>query len=565
MSILLLSIVFICIRLPGTSLPLHQDEYKWPDIANPAHYSEVGIPHPPLSEFIYRTAGYIVGYDTDFRFVPLFFGTINLVLLYYFMRIVWGRREAVIACLIWIFSYFSVLASLMVDTDGQVMPFFFLIALISYYKIRPESSYTRNFSWKWLGILILACLGGFLVKVSFLLAVAAIFADFLWLKKNIFDRKIIIKYVSYGLSVVIGLIIILFLMKYIFPFFNLDKSLKYWLHFISADRGWFQTIIQCIKALLYASPFLVLVPFLNKKQDISLARPFVFFLVFSFIFYIVLFDFSIGALDRYLQLIILPLTVFCAIAVSYLLKIEDKYSKKYLKISLIAGLLLVLIFILLQFVYHYVPTLHPKTEWISRIISFRWNFVYPFSGGSGPLGFYVSFLFMALSWLTSLIAVILGIWKPAFRKFVLIFLIPIGIAYNGVFIEEYIFGVINGSASRLLINTVEFIKNDTNIIRVNPYNDNGGNEIREIGKYGRRLYIDPKFETDPQSVLDNLNLHKEHYLVINIPRFSPDSVQQRFFDTCRIVYMENDKKISSVVYDCRRAPDIKKQKKHKQR
>ena len=104
--------LFILIRLPGVSMPLHQDEYKWPLIVNPSLQSDTSIPHPPLSQFICRTAGQIVGYNVNFRFVPLFFGVINLVLLYCLMRTLYGREEAIISGIIWIFSFYSVLASL---------------------------------------------------------------------------------------------------------------------------------------------------------------------------------------------------------------------------------------------------------------------------------------------------------------------------------------------------------------------------------------------------------------------------------------------------------------------
>jgi hypothetical protein len=39
----LLVAFFILIRLPGTDLPLHQDEYKWPLIVNPQNISETTI------------------------------------------------------------------------------------------------------------------------------------------------------------------------------------------------------------------------------------------------------------------------------------------------------------------------------------------------------------------------------------------------------------------------------------------------------------------------------------------------------------------------------------------
>jgi hypothetical protein len=128
LSILIL--FYLVFRLPGIHLPLHQDEYKWPLTVVPNSTLGVSIPHPPLSEFIYRVAGYIVGFNTNFRLVPLFFGLLNLGLLYYLVNILYSRREALIAGGLWVISYFSVLASLMVDTDGEIMPFFFLLGLI---------------------------------------------------------------------------------------------------------------------------------------------------------------------------------------------------------------------------------------------------------------------------------------------------------------------------------------------------------------------------------------------------------------------------------------------------
>ena len=69
--------LFLVLRLPGVHLPYHQDEYKWPIIVNPALTAPGGIPHPPVGEFIYKTAGEMIGYD-NFRFVPLFFSFIIL-------------------------------------------------------------------------------------------------------------------------------------------------------------------------------------------------------------------------------------------------------------------------------------------------------------------------------------------------------------------------------------------------------------------------------------------------------------------------------------------------------
>lgn len=547
--LVLLSLLFVLIRLPGTDLPLHQDEYKWPLIVNPQNVSETTIPHPPLSQFIYRTAGYIVGYNVNFRFVPLFFGTINLLLLYYLVKTLFGKKEAIIASTIWTLSYFSVLASLMVDTDGEILPFFFLLSLIGYYKLL--NSHTKKDKYIFGALLVISCILGFMVKVSFLLAVMAIGADYIWSRKNYINKFLVIKYLKYALGALVLLVSILLISQKIFPFFNLAQSVNYWKHFFVLDRGWMQTVIQCVKALLYTSPFLVLTPMFVDKDRFSRVRVFIFFLIFAFIFYVVLFDFSIGALDRYLQLLVLPLTVLTTVSISTIYMRENGRTKEFV----LLGIVLALCLIFVQSIVHYVPPLHPKSLWISRVLSLKWNFLYPFSGGSGPLGFYVSFLFIALSWLVSLGLLLVSRWKKHYRKMAMCIMIPIGLVYNGMFIEEYLFGYFNGSSSKLLTHAVQFIKDDPEIKMVTVYNDNGGNEIQEIGKYRKRLYVDPKFDINEK--IDSLNRYKEHYFVLNIPRINPDTIYQKYFNSCLEIYKETDKSISAIIYDCRNAPDIK--------
>ncbi|MDQ5948883.1 MAG: 2 protein, partial [Patescibacteria group bacterium] len=425
----LLVIVFVVIRLPGVHLPLHQDEYKWPMIVNPALGSEVSIPHPPLSQFIYRTAGYIVGFNVNFRFVPLFFGALNLVLLYYFLRIRFGKRVAIIGALLFTFSYFSILASLMIDTDGQIMPFFLLLSLIGYHKARLSSGREM---YIWLGVMTLAMILGFFIKVSFILAIGAIVADFLWEKKSYITKADLIKYLGYILGGIIGLTLLLVISQYVFSFFSLEKAFVYWKHFAELNRNWFQTGIQVVKALFYTSPFLIGVPFFLSRNNTRELKPFLFFILFGMVFYTIIFDFSIGALDRYLQFLIVPLCAISAVVIDSVLRSDNaKRNKEYL----LLGTAVSLVMILLISIPHFVPSLHPKSEWVSRVLSLRWNFLYPFSGGSGPLGFYVSFLFIGLSWIISIVLIVMGIVKPHLRKRALLILIPIGLVYNGIFAE----------------------------------------------------------------------------------------------------------------------------------
>lgn len=549
-ALIILTIVFIGIRFPGTDLPLHQDEYKWPKIVNPGLSSDTEIPHPPLSQFIYREAGTVVGYDVDFRFVPLFFGTLNLLLLYYFLRMRFGRKVAFVGGILFTLSYFSILASLMVDTDGQIMPFFFLLALISYYKANVSLGRTRL--W-WILGLLLSCILGFFIKVSFALAIGAIAFDFLWERKSRLTRGDVLKYAGAALAVVGGLLLLLFIAQNVFSFFNLSTAFTYWEHFIQSDRNWFQTAIQVVKALLYTSPFLIVMPFFLSREHKKELRPFIAYIFFGLIFYIVLFDFSIGALDRYLQYWIIPLCALSAVALVSVWKSEkNNRTKEFLFLGAIVALILVYLVDL----HHEVPSLHPKSAWISRALSLKWNFLYPFSGGSGPLGFYMSFLFLALSWGITVVLALIGYFKVNLRKKILLLLLPIALVYNGVFAEEYLFGKYYGSAPRLLSKVTEFIKQNPDIQYVTVYNDNGGNEIQEIGKYRKRLYTDPAFDINEK--IATLNKYKEHYLEVNVPRIDPSSVYRRYLDSCQVIYNETDKYVSARVYDCRGIADIQK-------
>jgi len=546
---------FVFLHLPALHFPYHQDEYKWPTYANPAVSASGIVPHPPLTEFLYRVIGGHIGYD-NFRFIPFFFGILNILLLFYLVKTIFDKKTAFWATCLFAVSYYSLLASLMVDVDGAVMPFFFLIMFISYFQLKKRNFQFSIFNFQnlvWTILLIVGAVGGFLVKVVCVIPVAVLAFDFA-LDKNVFsDKKKIFKSAFYGLVGVVIMILILVFSKFIFPFFNLSYSLKYWEHFVNfGGRNWFQIFIQLIKSVLYASPLLLLPLFFTSKEIFKKARPFFVFLATETVFYLVLFDFSTGALDRYFQFMIVPLCVISAVVFVSIFKTGDnRRNKEYL----LLGVLLALFLSLTLFIPQFVPSLYPKKAWISRALSLKWNFLYPFSGGSGPLGFYVSFLFLALSWIISVGLILLGLFKSHLRKAVLLILIPIGLLYNGVFIEEYLFGALYGSAPKLVHNVVQFIKNDQQINFVTVYNDNGGYDIQQIGKYRKRLYTDPAFDINEK--IATLNQYKEFYLEINIPRIDPNSVYRKYLDSCKIIYDETDRYISAIVYDCRNAPDVK--------
>ncbi len=543
-------LIFVALHLFGVNLPYHQDEYKWVFYSHPELTLPGTVPHPPLTEFIYTRLGPVLG-DNNFRFIPFAFGFVNLLLIFWLSKIIFNStRSALWAVLLFTISYYSLLASLMVDVDGAIMPFFLLVLSIGYFKLKASG---WN-DYRWMSLIFIGGIGGFLIKVSAILPLIAFALDFA-VEKNVFsDKKRLMKYVLFIVVAIVLLSLVLLLAKFVFPFFNLEYSMKYWEHFANSSsffsRGWFQTFIQVVKSTLYLSPLLLMPLFFMDREIFSKTRPFFIFVFAGLVFYIVVFDFSLGALDRYLQFLIIPLCIIAgAIYSKYFANV--RLGKK----SVISLALVGVVVFFVQFIYQVTPPLYPKTEWLSRLLSLKWNFLYPFSGGSGPMAFYVSFAFIALIWI--FVVALVGLYwrRDGHKTLVLVGILIFGILYNGVFIEEYLSGQINGSSSALLHNAVTFIKNNKDIQKVTVYNDNGGFDIEQIGKYRKRLYIDPKFDVGQKII--TLNQYKEHYLVIDIPHIDPSTVYAKYFSSCAVVYNEISKKISATVYDCRNAPDIK--------
>src|SRR5581483_10109856 len=271
--------LFLVIRLPNLHYPYHQDEYKWVYYA----HGQGAAPHPPLTEYIYTRIAPIFG-DNNFRAIPLIFSSINLILIIWLSKIIFRDTKKVWwTAFLFTVSFFSVLASLMVDVDGAVMPMFMLLLFIGYYGFK-ESQWKN---WKWFILILIGSIGGFLVKVSGVLPLAAVALDFAIEMKVFSDIKKLVRYIVYAIGVGILLVLILLASKFIFPFFNFRSDLTYWLHFANSSsflgRGWLQTFIQFVKSILYLSPLLVLPLFFATKEIFKKLKPFFFFIFIGLI------------------------------------------------------------------------------------------------------------------------------------------------------------------------------------------------------------------------------------------------------------------------------------------
>lgn len=541
---ILIAIFFLVLRLPVVHAPYHQDEYKWPMYANPALVAPGMVPHPPLTEFIYKWTRILWG-DDNFRLTPLLFSLANLGLIYLIVRRRYGEEVAKWTAVFFSISFFGLLASVTVDTDGAILPFFFLLSLWFYdsFRLSPSGD-SRKIVWA--SLTGLTMLLGVMVKMSFILPIGAIILDYIIDHRRNFNLKKIGWFLLGCLGSVVLLGLILYLCQFIFPGFSLSRGVKYWETFARGfgRRNFFQTGIQLSKSLMYLSPLLILALFVAAKKHFGDLKIFYLFLFLGWFFYLLLFDFSIGALDRYLAFMVIP---SCIVAGYVWARGREEWLSGINKRSFAFATVVTAVIFGLQFLPHVTVPLHPKGEWLSRIIFGPWNFLFPFSGGSGPLTFYVSWLFIAVCWLSFALISIGLLYLPKKRQSLILFLLILGLVYNAVFIEEFAWGKINGSARQLVYRSSQFIKLNPEIKQVIVYNDNGAYEIKKIGKYYRRLYAVPGFEETYKKVFANFT---GHVLVIDAPIIYPNSLYTEYLSKCKIVYGDQSGKITAKIYEC---------------
>lgn len=534
-----LLILFVAVRVPGLSTPYHQDEFKTA-IAAEAGLSEASafLTHPPLTALLFRADALIFG-GGNLRLLPLLFGLISVAFLFFVVRRRFDERAALWAVFLYAVSFYGVWSSLMLDTDGAILPALFLAAVYCYDRAKDDREHAR----RWVGFLVLALLAGFLVKLSFVLVAGALAADFLFERR----RELTLRHVAYASAIALSFALLVgaavIAIKFLNPAFNISGMISHALYYVHwSGRSYLQVVIQVIKAVFYLSPLLIAPLFFVSKDILRKATPFLWYLALGFVFYFILFDFSRGALDKYLMFTIVPLCVISGAALSSFFSF---FSLREHMRAVIVGTLVSIVLIALLFVSPEVVPLYPKTEWFSRVVNGDWNILTAFNGGSGPVGFYMSFLVIASSFLVAGAAALLGRARKFLLGMAAVVIVCVGVTYNMAFMEEFSFGKVYGNVEAVLNSTVAYLKTADDIKRISTHNDIGAYQLKQIGKYdGSHFTAAPQFETAARAIFPAF---KGAFLVIDLPLFY-DGFYRDFFSSCTILFTARSGVITSTVY-----------------
>jgi hypothetical protein len=304
-----------------------------------------------------------------------------------------------------------------------------------------------------------------------------------------------------------------------------------------------------VKAVYYLSPLLIAPLFLIDRETLRKGRVFVWYAALGLVFYLGLFDFSQGALDKYLMFLIVPLAVLAAGPMSAIGERIAENGKARAALLIAAALAVAVLIFKLNWLPHDVVALYPKSEWFAHVAHLRWNILTPMNGGSGPMGFYVSFLFIAVSFLATIVAAIVARFMKRGAAFALALILFLGIGYNLLFAEEYMFGQVNGSSATVLAQATDFLRGHPQIDHVLTYNDIGARELTELGRYDGRFYAAPQFEAGHR---EKFAKFAGYYMIVDIPHIYENGFYGQFFARCSALWSADSGRIRGSILSCPR-------------
>lgn len=529
-------VLFCAFRVPLLGNMYHQDEYKWAQIVDP-YFNQMGlIPHPPLAEITYHYFGLVFGF-LNLRIVPFIFSLAILCLLYKVVSDEFGKKSGLIATFLYAMVPYAVMASIQIDIDGAILPFFVLLTVFCWRNYLAQTNIKNGLS------VIGALAGGFLSKISFvLIGPSLIFEAF---NKGLirFKTKQIKKIsIVTGAVVVVGLILFFALSK-LYPGLNLGRIWNYARSFSFLNlngRNYAQVVFLSVKAAMLLSPLILLALWAALKD----LKKYAFWSLYAFsgiIFYLVLFDFSNRTLDRYLMILTLPMVIIGANVISGWLS-ELKRSRVSVMIG--AGIA-ILTTILLAIPVRVLP-LVPKEAYAQAVKSFNFDFLIPFSSGSGPIGFYMSAFFIAVVWLLGVLCVIL-FFKRRVSDLVKISFISLVVVYCFVMNTEAATGMMYGSPDKVARELTNQITSDSSVKQIITYNDIAGYELGRSGQYFKRFYTHPIFA---ETTVTKMKEYSGLYLVVDFPEIDKTSNYWDYLRSCAQVSEAQSGLIRGYIIDC---------------
>ena len=446
--LIVLSIIalFLLLRIPALNQEVYGDELYNYYYAYSSYTPHVSFDPTAYSSFFmsiifYRLAFTIYPSIISLRLVSMLFGLGILLLGMKTLDSFFNRRAAMIFGIIYSLVPWAVFTSVLLDNDGTITTFMFMVLIYFTLKFFHKDNLIKDGPVGKTGnrhLIIIGIVSGAMILLKYALFSSIIvfyilmLAYYLWYVKRMAFRKAAYKIYVYCVSTVISTIVLLSLYALLLGPTAVSFLVKHYADIPHNNFTFggisFTFILEVILLLMMISP-IVIVFFLKlldsakgivRREGIAghegiIRRNNTYikdnyikdnYIVLISIFYILelsalLYAYNFASMNRYAAFLIVPITLLSAIYLSRFL------DNKRIWVMAVCSFLLSGVYFLIDLLPHRILDFYPKAAWISSVLHLRWNFFVPINGASGPIGFYISFLSIALSFG---ICLILAVW-----------------------------------------------------------------------------------------------------------------------------------------------------------
>lgn len=455
-------VLSLLIRAQGLDLALVSDEAGWAIDIHKLSFEPLQVLHPPLMLSLYRQLFASLDESTlTYRLLPFFFSLVNFTLLYLLGLKLYGKRTAIFAVALATFSFWATLAALQVDIDGSLLTMcylFVMYCLVQYLDQERIQDIRKQRLWL---ILLGVGLGTTLLSKYTGIVVFLIVAAYLWFVKKS----------------VLGALRVLFLVSLIaamvFAFFPLWAYLTgndlFAMSLSHTGGVYYFTLLRPVTYLfLWATPllfyfFLLGVFKLQRRDGEKFSSLFggihkhllcVLWAAFVFLFFAIVISGKAPTFDRYLMPIIPPLILVSASFLS-----EFQFSRRDFYLGGLVTLGTVLVFFTLNslttnLLYHSI------TNYLHAALTLHWDFLFPYTGSSGPF-FWIAWGVIGITLLVTTLLFVFLLFvslSTQQRKMLVLLLVSVSLAFNIVLVSEYLFSLTQPSQSEITHEIVAYLE-----------------------------------------------------------------------------------------------------------
>jgi 4-amino-4-deoxy-L-arabinose transferase-like glycosyltransferase len=564
----LLIFLLVFTRIIGWSHVIYGDEYSWVQDGLEQRYANPRVQHPPIPTWTYNVVFSLFGDSTlSLRAMVSIISLANIGLAFYLAKKYFNLKAAIFAAILLACSPWFFAGSLQIDNDGAFVVLFFLLATTCYLRFFHEKNA------KFLVLTGVFIGGGLLCKYSAVLLPLILFIHYLVNKEphEKFIRHAYITIKKFTLIMLIALVV--------FSIFPISSALSG-----NADRFWYSVryptenavsgvntdlvsmsqFIQLLQSVLWIGPLFIglFLLYLFSRQD----KKNIFFIwtCVVLVFYVVIMTDAYKPIERYLLNIAIPLAIIGGKVLS-----DIEWSRRKAVFTAVVSAILLAALFLINLLPEEMINFYPKTGFINAVLGFRWSFLLPLQMSSGPEGFYVNFLGIALAFVVSgmvLIALFImrrhtkdavvlvmaqkklkGAKKPEKNPgknsdpmqkktaWLLAVFLAIGLAYGVFLLQEFLLGTTNPNINQVTQDVVSYARTHHLAEPIYVFrNRDLGYYLVDTGPYSNITQLDFKDEFNVTTV-DRL-MKGSSVVVVDFPQINKQSTLWTALKRCRSVY-----------------------------